>query len=689
MEDEEENIDKCNIDGSKESIYSESDIFQISKILITGPLNPNMPFIVIKELALECGILVSLDKLENNPLYYAKVYAKLAKFYPPLICEIENNDDFEKACNFVNPLVDWEKKDLTVAMNYLKSFYHTYKSPKQIYDCDLNTTGLQTPNNLYLINACVLYGCTRYFQIPLHLNISYNDLKNIVQRIIKTHHPCKILNIQILEYYSDLDEKQEPVLEKEELIQTKTIIGSPTDNEVVQESASEDEEEDKEEDIQEEEVKVKEDTEDATEEVTEEATEENKFDYFEQFDSIQRIGDLFEDITYLQNNFYPKSNEQAIVAGALVFLVDLTKCENPLKEYKRIFHSRPMYQDKWRSYQEKNINILDLNIYFNPYLPVKLYHPELLNKHLELFTYPSYDYIGMEPYEILQELYLEEHFHIGWFPLIRNKETPILLDEINHLENNEIVCFGSIFENYLYATTWKELTELFKQTKLFTNPFSKNILFHKDKISRLYKLGKWILHPPFDDKYLFENYTESQKYDIENCLEIIDNIIFESRLESDGFLKYKQAFNSSPQESKILFKKAIEKLFEVSMTMRGWNGDYDYLFPISNVPYSDPLQTEKKTIEKIFELDQVNQDLEGIFYSFPLILWKNEFIKSVLDEQGLTIGQRINMVKNGENSEISSCIRLTSNVLGSTYCFYCKLFDLETKFDIEDLTPIS
>jgi hypothetical protein len=123
--------------------------------------------------------------------------------------------------------------------------------------------------------------------------------------------------------------------------------------------------------------------------------------------------------------------------------------------------------------------------------------------------------------------------------------------------------------------------------------------------------------------------------------------------------------------------------------MRGWSGNSVDPFPIEQVPFGDQDKTDKNTIESIFELDAWNQKTLGVFYDFPLILWKSEFTKSNIEDQGLTIGQRIEMIKNGENSSISSCIRLSSNVLGSTYCFYSKLFDLQPKFKIENLRFIS
>jgi hypothetical protein len=98
--------------------------------------------------------------------------------------------------------------------------------------------------------------------------------------------------------------------------------------------------------------------------------------------------------------------------------------------------------------------------------------------------------------------------------------------------------------------------------------------------------------------------------------------------------------------------------------------------------------TEKNTLEALSILDTWNEKTNNLIYSFPLIIWKNEFVKCQSEDQGFTVGDRIKIVKNGETDNVNSCIRMTSNVLGASYCFYCKLFKIPEKFDIKDLIYI-
>jgi capsule polysaccharide export protein KpsC/LpsZ len=153
------------------------------------------------------------------------------------------------------------------------------------------------------------------------------------------------------------------------------------------------------------------------------------------------------------------------------------------------------------------------------------------------------------------------------------------------------------------------------------------------------------------------------------------------------FKEYYKMYEEMSQEQRQNINISFEKLFELVMFMRGWSPGQSY--PITIAPYSDNHTTEKNTIESLVILDDWNSKTNGFLYSLPLITWKNEFVKSTYSDQGFTIGDRIEIVKNGESENINSCIRLTSNVLGASYCFYCKLFKIEENFDIKKLSYIS
>lgn len=64
--------------------------------------------------------------------------------------------------------------------------------------------------------------------------------------------------------------------------------------------------------------------------------------------------------------------------------------------------------------------------------------------------------------------------------------------------------------------------------------------------------------------------------------------------------------------------------------------------------------------------------------NLPLVLFKhNSFIKSTSDFEGLTIGDRVEILRAGENiTQISSCMRITSNWLASSAYKYLTFLDM-------------
>jgi hypothetical protein len=223
------------------------------------------------------------------------------------------------------------------------------------------------------------------------------------------------------------------------------------------------------------------------------------------------------------------------------------------------------------------------------------------------------------------------------------------------------------------------------------NPFEKQRLFTKDQIERLNRLGKWIVQSYKSRNnyfYLFSDYAEETIESIESCLDVIDKITLISQSEFYFMNQLVSDYLQRSKQEKQLIEEGIEKLFELTMYMRGWNGETKN-YPIASAP--NPLnydQTERNILECIFELDHINSNANDFIYQLPLITWKNEYVQSTTEEQGLTIGERIKIVKNGENQGIQSCVRMSSNVLGASYSFYCKIFKIPEKLNIRNLIYI-
>lgn len=416
------------------------------------------------------------------------------------------------------------------------------------------------------------------------------------------------------------------------------------------------------------------------------------FDIYKHLEALKNESNLLSDINYLYKITEPTNNLQAIIIGSILYQKDFSKYIDPLREFRRYKSQLPTSPQDFQMWNIENVNphYSDLNLYFNPYLPQNAYSSDLLQQHLALFSYNTFEYDSISQYEILQEMHLEENFHIGFHPNIVNSETPVLLESLYDLKNEDMVCFG-VKDEILKTTTWRELKELFEKMNMFVNPFEKKKVFTKDQIERLLRIGRWILNNcnfSFDTKYkyLFEKYDKKTIEEIQGCCDVIENLKFMHQANFEFLNNVIQQFNNKTSYKKDKIRDGINKLYEATMFMRGWNGHNE--LPIENAHSTESESVQKRILESIFELDEINELTNNFIYSLPLMIWKNEFVQSVLEEQGLTIGERIELVKKGESVGIYSCVRMTSNVLGSSYCFYCRLFKMEPKFEIHRLSYI-
>lgn len=668
--------------------YTLSEPIVFSKIFITGPLTPMMPYIVLSELAFENRFLVDLDRM-SDPKYYIKVFKKISKIDPSYIGALNEKENFINVVHIVNPYMKdkWDIHTLQNAFGFLNYFKYVYREEKEYPFFSFTPVGLQTPKNQFNINACVYYGIARQKKLNMPLDITYEELKN---KVILSLLPIPDSPLHPFLDSSD-DDKDELPLSKRithvELLKSSSRE-SPTATRATpidiclrlkSSSGSDDEHE-----------MVSKESTNAHRAIGEDAIltidfSKDNFNFFDNFSTIESIGELFEDISYVRNQFHPINDEQAIVASALVLYRDLSKMSKPLEEFKYYKEYLKTKDSYIKEIEIHNPYFIDLHMYFNPYLPKTLYHKRCLDHHVQLFSYSSYLFIGMQPYEILQELYLEENFYLGWHPNIINTETPIELDSISDLQNQQIICYG-VRDEMVHATTWKELYSLFQNMNLFINPFEKNKVFHVDRIERLNKLGRWILSPSMEHRYLFLDYGKETLDHIREFVELLDTMLLFQKSEFEMFKEYSIQYQSMSKDQRENIKMTLDKLFDLIMYMRGWKQGEPY--PIDIVPPSNNEITEKNTLEALMVLDEWNNKSNNLIYSFPLIIWKNEFVKSQMEEQGLTIGERIAIVKNGESDNVNSCIRMTSNILGASYCFYCKLFKILERFDIKDLTYI-
>jgi hypothetical protein len=148
---------------------------------------------------------------------------------------------------------------------------------------------------------------------------------------------------------------------------------------------------------------------------------------------------------------------------------------------------------------------------------------------------------------------------------------------------------------------------------------------------------------------------------------------------------------SRSAEGQEAVERALLLLLQAAMYMRGWDGVGPY--PLSDTTVHNQNQVDDHVTQAIASLEETCRQSEGgrLVLTLPLYQYSQRaYARSVDAERGLTIGERIDIVKGGGVSDnIHACIRLSSNWLGASAHHYITLLGLPPPFPIEELRHIS
>ena len=91
------------------------------------------------------------------------------------------------------------------------------------------------------------------------------------------------------------------------------------------------------------------------------------------------------------------------------------------------------------------------------------------------------------------------------------------------------------------------------------------------------------------------------------------------------------------------------------------------------------------------KVEELN-DMGDLFKQLPLMFYNyrnGDLVASTDEGEGLTIFDRINIVKGGENMSINSCIRMSSNRFVASAYYYMTMLNIPVHFDIADMSNIA
>ena len=369
----------------------------------------------------------------------------------------------------------------------------------------------------------------------------------------------------------------------------------------------------------------------------------------------------------------PLTDQQAVTYALQYQKRDITNSCDPKAEYLAYKLGQPLRDPYMRQIQTLNPLAYDIRNTFNPNIPAE-YYSKLSIVHG----------IG---YEDLMMIGLTDSFHLGICHGVTNFKTCIELEDLRRLDPlPPTITFGSR-STKLTPYMVREICDTFEANQAFANP--EGGFFTQEAIEHLLHLIKLVR----------SKRTFRRTYDGQNPIWLrLHNVIKLVKTYQSGKHAYctqlgKMWYGAPSPRYKQTIKFFFDHLLKMGMLMRGWREDEKDL-PVGVVPTSNEYITNQLVSDEFVILDEFigrsDPELIEFLLSLPLLKFSgNDFHPSTNAIAGLTLGERLNIIKIGDTDDnIHSCVRTSSNWIIWTVYRYLTVIGHQPDFNIGDLRQI-
>nr|QBK85564.1 MAG: uncharacterized protein LCMAC101_01590 [Marseillevirus LCMAC101] len=629
-------------------------IIHLSRLEITGPLDIHTPMCVLCEVATTHNIKIPPpkcvprevatthnikipDEYDVHDLQeFIDILNKSDSHQPSVPLPLEERYQWSLVASFVNKFIDWPEEELAEAFETLRIYMIAGALPS----VDNFAYGALTPSHTRKLNACCLFRICTSYHLPINFNHSIDQLAQAVKILIMELEQSRRFMTR------QMDHMNEDGISHMYLSACHMIV-------------------------------------DQQEEEKEEPVDEEMPDFY---NDVNKSISLFCNLGETLKRIYPRTIGEAITLAALIFKIDISSSKDPIMEYNNLRKTHSMWVPLDSTMKHAlTINPLSyqLDCYFNPVLPYELYNEDEL-RHLAIEEgYTPNDLRQESAYSLLAGSYLLPTFHHGMFSTIINDKTPITLENVNEINPLKVICYGTRIAG-LIALTYQGLADVIKNQRNFSNPIDEDcVAFTKFNIRKLKQLCKIVR----------AGETQENIKEKENLLEAIQIAELFTKKSNSEARKLYVSFNEGDDNFKSDVLSCLYSLLRLAMCTRGWlEGEY----PIKNAPVDNQADVDIKVSEGIVDFEHRckklnNEDGSNIILDLPLVKYQHEWQSSTSANDGLTLGDRLKILKDGENDEhgFSSCMRLTSTWLAGSAYRYLIVIGEEKPFVIEDLRDIS
>lgn len=619
----------------EESPSSDSnDVYSLSRLdLIGGEINETTPNLVIYEIATSHGLVTEINQASFSNkvlLTYIKETA-IKEVKEPI-----SRDGWRYIARYVNSQVsNWkEGNKLKEAFQFL--WQHRHLDITKIQDDFV--AGQQTPDQLYSLNACLLYGLCVKHHLTTWATMSYLDLAFAVRCLL-------VSPVFLLSHLRD----HLQLCQQDQLINLCLNF--------------------------------------------------YRHNHFEpplpklkdiSYEQLEKSLDRVTDVTFLQDRHLPQQSNDVIALVASRYQLDISSSRYPFDEFMLL---RRYDQDNYQpidpemaKYYKVNPRLYSLQHHFNPLFTERYYSKSSLDT---LQQQSGYQHDGRtSTYCQLHEAYLCNSFCHGIRPGIKNSQSPFDLVELTEVPSNQIVTYGNPDEGFVFFT-YSELSSFFRVNRAFLNPLEKKRQLSREEISRLRFLSS-------DDSYPFDDEDSVEKRkSLYQTISYVEAFNLEVEEDIKVFL---DAYREADEEIQNGVKEAMMKLFHAAMYMRGWLGateDAVDPYPIEAAPYHPQGDVYIRVCQSLKEwhehLETMGPEWTEKINNLPLVRYEDGFIVSNDVNIGQTIGEKIVIVESGEDhtNTMGSCIRASSGWLATSCHRYMTILGMETLFMINKLAYVT
>lgn len=384
------------------------------------------------------------------------------------------------------------------------------------------------------------------------------------------------------------------------------------------------------------------------------------------------------------------SREQVIIFVAMNYHINIIESENPYIELnllKRV--GKKNYtpcDEKFREKYQRNSEWYCITETWQSELHF-LYSNENLRIFVNSEGYMKNELDKISLIDCMKSSRDSTNVYIGLHPLCSQKTTLIDMDDVNQIDNDLIICIGSISKNNLLYTTPNELASLFSNYKYMFDPIT-NTRLKTNVINKLKAIC-------IDKCY---NNNVSKEYS--NLSSIIDENVNLSKMLTT------KAEDVTKRKSKDL-ENVLDAVIDLALAMRGKGVNNSDGIPIVKALNSletlvdeDGLkQIEVNVTVKYYHLmkllDEMSPENRMYIKDIQLVEYEKGDTKYRMFGRDITKKIRItdnklfkfidNIYKPDEND---GCIRTNSNFILASGVFYASLCGYRNDISIEDIDEI-